>query len=76
MYQISRECDKISILGSYRCSGISSASGNKYSDRVINVQGYKPSGAEGGIILGMALFVYSGSEYDDGDWVPLRREWL
>ena len=64
----------MSIIGTYRASGINTTSGSVYSQSIYNVQGYKPSGASSGVLLGMALFVYSGTT-SKGDWIPLRREW-
>jgi hypothetical protein len=63
----------MSILGTYKYSGVGYNAG--VSDGIQNVIGYMPSGATGGVILGVGLFLWSGS-YADGYWMPARREWF
>jgi len=62
----------MSLLGAYRASGISSS--DTFSNTVINMTGFKPSGI-GGNAMATCLYVWSGTT-STGDWVPLRREWL
>jgi hypothetical protein len=65
----------MSVLGVYRSSGVTRNSGSSVSGRIINLSGFKPSGMDNGNILGVALYVWSGS-LKVGSWMPLRREWL
>ena len=65
----------MSILGAYRASGVVDASGAT-SDRIINISGFQPSGLSNGNLLGAALYVWSGSSYTNGSWVPLRVSYL
>ena len=61
----------MSILGSYRHSGVIDASGAT-SSSIINISGFQPSGLTDGNLMGVALYVWSGSSYTNGNWVPLR----
>jgi len=63
----------ITIIGTYRADGITSSA--SFSDGVINITGFKPSGIEGGNAIATCLYVWSGTT-SSGHWVPLRREWL
>ena len=65
----------MSVLGTWRASGVNATSGSIFSDRIINITGFQPSGITGGNLVGVGLFVYSGT-IDCGYWVPLKREWL
>lgn len=65
----------MSIIGSYRSSGVNSVSGSIFSESIYNFTGWKPSGISEGNIMGTALYVWSGT-VDFGNWIPLRREWL
>jgi len=57
----------MSLMGTYRASGITSSSG--FSDRVINMTGFEPSGI-GGNAVATCLYVWSGSA-TTGYWMPL-----
>ena len=61
----------MSILGTYRASGITSSSA--FSEDIFNITGFKPSGV-GGNAIAVCLYVWSGGA-SSGDWIPLRREW-
>jgi len=61
----------MSIIGTYRASGVGAVSGNINSNRVLNMSGFKPSGITDGNLLGVALFVYSANK-----WVPCESSWL
>jgi len=64
----------MTILKTFRHSGVS-YSVTPYSDRTFHATGYKPSGADDGLIIGVGLFCWSGS-YVDGCWMPCKREFL
>lgn len=63
------------LVGSYRASGVTSASGSVFSNSIINITGFKPSGISAGNLMGCALYIFSGS-LETGSWQPLRRKWL
>jgi hypothetical protein len=65
----------MSLIGSYPSKGIDGISGNVFSESVVNFTGFRPSGISNGNLLGVALYVWSGST-TEGKWWPLRREWL
>jgi len=58
----------MSLIGTYRAS--SAGSGSTTSNRVFNMTGFQPSGMGSGNLLGVALFVYSGSK-----WIPAE-SWM
>jgi hypothetical protein len=45
------------------------------SAATIDITGFKPSGISYGNAIAICNYVWSGGN-SDGDWVPLRREWL
>ena len=68
-------------MGTFVPSGVNSVSGNILKERVYNFLGFSPSGINTGCILGVGLYVYSGTiskvnGTTTGGWIPLRREWL
>lgn len=65
----------MSLIGTYRVSGSYKASSQYYSDRVMNVIGIAPSGTVDSVLIGVGLYVFSGTS-DNGSWVPMRREWF
>ena len=70
----------MSLIGGYRASGVLADTSVSSSAGIINFTGFKPSGLSWGNILGVGLYVWSGSgggrSYSDGTWIPLKREWL
>ena len=67
----------MSILAAYRVSGPVGPSSNISFPRIQPVIGLKPSGNTNNILAGVGLYVWSGtSNYDTGNWIPLKREWL
>lgn len=61
----------MSLIGSYRFSGIVTASGASTS--IMNFTGFKPSGLTGNI-LGVALYTF---DYHNKKWIPYSggRNW-
>ena len=58
-------------MGSYRQSSNIASTSVSSSSHIINFTGFKPSGISYGNIMGVALYVWSGST-GSGDWVPLE----
>jgi len=63
-------------MASYRASGPTGPSSNITLNSIQPIIGLKPSGCTDSILAGVGLYVWSGSNYDVGDWIPLKREWL
>ena len=59
---------KISLMGTYRVSGVNTVSGAIFSDRVINITGFRPSGMSDGNIMGCALYVWNATT---NQWEPM-----
>jgi len=69
----------MSLIGSYRASGVLAKGTNvgySGSASIINFTGFKPSGMIAGNAMATCLYVWSGTSYSSGDWIPLKREWL
>jgi len=56
----------MSIIGSYRVSGTNAVSGALYSEQIYNFVGFKPSGINDSIIMGVGLYMYSANNR----WYP------
>ena len=66
----------MTIIGGYRHSGVIDASG-AVNSTIINFSGFQPTGLTDGNVLGVALYVWSGSmDLTKGFWTPMRREWF
>jgi len=61
----------MSLIGSYRHSGVLSTTSLSSSTSIINFTGFKPSGITDGNILGVGLYVWSGA-LSTGYWKPLQ----
>jgi hypothetical protein len=64
----------MAIIGGFRNEGIIDSKADT-SDTIVDFTGFKPSGLTDGNVLGVALYVWSGST-PSGNWIPLKREWL
>ena len=57
-------------MGTYRASGVNTVSGAIFSDRVINITGFKPSGMSDGNLMGIANYVWDTTS---NVWVPMTQ---
>ena len=64
-------------MASFRASSAVGPSSNITMSGIQPVIGLKPSGCTNSILAGVGLYVWSGaSDYNTGNWIPLKREWL
>ena len=67
----------MSLMGSYRLSGVLATTPVSSSTGIVNFTGFRPSGISYGNILGVALYCWSGAYTRPGNnWVPVTVKML